>query len=189
MPQLNEVRKARDIDSTYARWRGYWIWSACVDCGRERWVRYLRHYGRAETIRCKTRSNKLAGVRLGQFTRVGLYGKKNSNWKGGKIKTRGGYIYVRVYPDDFFSPMANTHGYVMEHRLVMARHLGRCLQDWELVHHRGIRYIGIGNKQDNLIDNLELTTNGRHIAEHSKGYHDGYQKGYAEGLRLGCVAS
>jgi len=46
---------------------------------------------------------------------------------------------------------------------------------------RVLRYLGIDNRQDNLIDNLELTTNGAHSLAHRKGYKDGYQKGLIDG--------
>lgn len=66
----------------------------------------------------------------------------------GRVRTKQGYILVKA-PDDY-KAMAKSDGYVAEHRLVMAQHLGRCLLPDENVHHRN------GQRDDNGLHNLEL---------------------------------
>lgn len=87
-----------------------------------------------------------------QITRItrGLGGKR------GRVKSRGGVIRMNGYRgvgvslDDPMASMRNAVGYVLEHRLVMARHLGRPLFASETVHHIN------GDKVDNRLENLQL---------------------------------
>lgn len=67
---------------------------------------------------------------------------------GATSKTVDGYVQ-RFEPD---SPMANSQGYVMEHRYVMGQALGRPLVRTENVHHLD------GDRSNNDPSNLELWT-------------------------------
>lgn len=168
MPELGEIKKAWEVGRKDTH---KYIWHACIGCGKERWVQINRH--NPNTVRCWSCAAKLRPSRANI---------KAPNWKGGRYQGRKGYIIIKLLPEDFFYPMANKSGYALEHRLVMATKLGRCLLPWEIVHHKGIRYTDIRNKSDNLEDNLELTSSiGEHSKSHSKGYRDGYAKGLQDG--------
>lgn len=166
MPEIGEIRKANELGH---KGTARFIWAACINCGRDHWVRLTTPWNAKKPKHLLCRSCVWQNQR----------GAQNYNWKGGR-KKMWGYIQIWLSPDDFFYPMA-TNGYVLEHRLVMAKALGRCLQPWEIVHHKGIRYSDIRNRSDNLDDNLELTIRGNHSIEHSRGYRDGYAKGLQDG--------
>ncbi len=181
MPQIGEILKGRDIGkgrSLSSQSHNY-IWCACVGCGKERWEKYtistsslLRLYCPSCSHKGKKQSPDAIAKRLPYLPR----GDKHYNWKGGKAYSDG-YVKLKISKDDFF--MANKYGYIKEHRLVIAKKIGRCLQKWEIVHHKN------GIRDDNRIENLELgETNGEHIKEHNKGYRDGYLKGYNDGINI-----
>ena len=154
MPRLGEIRRASEIGrrvechpTSRKTIKGQrYIWHACVDCGKERWVVF--------------RSNKPASQQCKRCHILTLrrFGSDNKMWAGGRCVAgrRHQYISIKVYTDDFFYSMADNRGYVLEHRLVMAKHLGRCLHRWELVHHRNGVYL------DNRIENLQLISGDRH---------------------------
>lgn len=73
-------------------------------------------------------------------------GGKATTWKGGVNKHASGYLKELCKGH----PAADRNGYVMQHRLVMERSLGRYLEPCERVHHKN------GKRDDNRPENLEL---------------------------------
>lgn len=83
-------------------------------------------------------------------------GENHPSWKGGTYITRN--VYIKVWVADHPYSLQNK---VLEHRLVMEKHLGRFLLPSEVVHHKD------GNKKNNKIENLELINNqSDHVITH-----------------------
>jgi len=149
MANLGEIKKNKDIypnkhwASECTKYQKF-IWRVCEGCGRGNWVRFMVSERKPMSNRCITCSN----------------GKKAK-----RIENKKFYVLVLLEPDDFFYPMANNRGYVLEHRLVVAKALGRCLHRWEIVHHKGVKYPkgSIENKHDNRYpENLQLVQEMQH---------------------------
>lgn len=85
----------------------------------------------------------------------GSKGKKNGMWSGGRHVHNG---YIEVYAPDH--PHKNKRNCVYEHQLVMEKHIGRYLEEGEVVHHKDLC------KTNNSIENLQLMTNSEHTRLH-----------------------
>jgi len=143
------------------KWRGK-ITACCEQCAKS-FERQRAHYNREKHHFCgqpcfaKWRSNNLRG-------------KNAYTWKGGRYINPAGYVLVQVSAlsqtdqELVRSMQVQGHGKrtarVSEHRLVMAKTLGRPLKSNEAVHHLN------GIKDDNRPENL--ATCGR--LEHNRSY-------------------
>lgn len=154
----------------------------CPECGAsfQRWAAWVRKARRPACSRqCngKARGRELAAhpkhaqgaVTPEAIAKRGakMRGANNPAWKGGVTMKRphgsySGVRYVRCPPD--LLSMARADGYVMEHRLVMARRIGHPLLRVEVVHHKD------HNPANNDPENLELWPDNRShkLAEHGR---------------------
>lgn len=102
----------------------------CLNCGK-----MFSHFPSAKRVYCSYKCSSDYKV-----------GNNNPNWRGGRLKKKNGYIIV-------FSPhhpFASKDKYVLEHRLIVEKNIGRFLNPKEVVHHIN------GVVDDNRIENLEL---------------------------------
>ena len=103
-----------------------------------------------------TKLNPMLGKSHSKETRMKMGGENHWNWNNGVNVSRE---YICVLNKEH--PHCKKSGYILEHRLVMEKHIGRYLTKEEVVHHVN------GNKKDNRIENLMLFPNDM---EHRK-YH------------------
>lgn len=92
-------------------------------------------------------------------------GPANGRWNSEvRRKTSHGYVAVRVpvdHPHAWGPRRLKRFKYAYEHIVVMTEYLGRPLREGEEVHHRN------GNREDNRLENLELTTKSEHQRYHT----------------------
>lgn len=77
-------------------------------------------------------------------------GPASPMWRGGRYVSKYGYVLIDPLPEDKAHLPPRHARYVQEHRLVMARSLGRPLRRSESVHHIN------GDRADNRLENLQL---------------------------------
>lgn len=141
-PQVGEI--SRGIFLGKPADKRYYIFTACPICGFTRWV------GKP--------SIPITNGRCHQCYHKAQEGAWRTNCSHRKGKSKAGYIFVKLQPSDPFYCMTDTEGYVFEHRLIVAKHLGRPLTNEEIVHHKN------GIRDDNQLENLELMSSAK---EHS----------------------
>ncbi len=145
-PQLGDIRYGDELGMRVSQKDAKFVYVECGRCYSKKWLNKLwlekvlnkkgKYICKDCTFKCDENKKKISG-------------ENSYQWKGG-ITYQFGYRLVRVDKDDPYHEMCSDGDYAKEHRLVMARYLGRCLKPWESVHHKN--HI----KDDNRIENLEL---------------------------------
>lgn len=131
----------------------YPCWIQCAVCGKIVWKPSAWLKRTARPTCCKHCAGILRGQAWGTLGYKGRHawseaaersfsakmsGAGNPAWKGGVtyFRKHGNYKPIKyVRCPTLFLGMARKDGYVMEHRLLVASELGRCLKCAEVVHH------------------------------------------------------
>ena len=152
-------------NETYVNPQGYAVWCGLKRTGK----RYCKKCWESviesslySKVKCECGCGELIpSITKGRWKaryKLGHNDPEIRNWKGGRMRNSDGYILVWS-PNH---PFKGAKGYILEHRLVMEKHLGRYLKKGEQVHHIN------GIKDDNRIENLKLVTAKEHHEIHKQ---------------------
>lgn len=124
-------------------------WVRCSKCNEERYVNVQRRSDKhwsGNCLKCLSKSQVASS---------------HPNWKGGRTLDKSGYVMLHkslLSPEELelCKDELSNHGYLREHRLVMAKLIHRPLLKTEIVHHLN------GIKDDNNPSNLKLLNPSSH---------------------------
>lgn len=132
MPRIGELKKASELGHKGSY---QYIWSSCVDCGKERWVIVVDNKPQWQRCRSCAQINS---------KRVKVKGEKHGRWKGGThFDGRYNKIHNRSHH------RTDKNGYVFEHILIWEEANQELLPDGWIVHH--INGIRTDNRPRNLL--------------------------------------
>jgi hypothetical protein len=147
MSKINEVKMAYQLG---IKATGAYIYAECIQCNKPRWTQAVLNGGTKYVPRaklCRVCAGKNSTKLSPKFHGDGVvyHPSVNRTW-------------IRLNENDPYISMCKKYGYVLRARLVVAKHLGRCLTSDEIIHHIN------GNSNDDSIDNLKLCS----AEEHNK---------------------
>lgn len=151
----------------------------CDDCGKITHTTYANYYHGQEKRRwngitvCRVCVCKISAVKRrgkpahnkGKKLPPEKKGINHPSWKGGRYLAHDGYWMTYVGGQD----TVGWNSYKKEHVLVVEKNLSRSLEKQEVVHHVD------GNKENNSLDNLWLTSHSGHRNAHASLQKIGYQ--------------